>query len=306
MTAGHRSLEVPVEAAGMRLDVWLAGALDLPRTKVKALLDRGAVRIGGRPPRQGRPHRRRRPHRGDAGDRGPPAGPPARAAARRAPRRPAAGRGGQGGRHAEPSARAGRARDGGECARRPVPRVRRRLGGPARGRARAPARHPHLRGAPRGPGPRRVACRPGRVHRAPGGEGLPGGGHRARGRCGRHRPAAPAPRRSRRACARRRGTGGPDRVPRPLALRRCRAARGAHPDRRAPPESAPTWRPSAHRCSATSPTAAGRTRGSDASFSTRHASGSHTPCPEHRLEVRAPLPGALVDVLAALGLDGVD
>ena len=53
MTAGHRSLEVPVEAAGMRLDVWLAGALDLPRTKVKALLDRGAVRIGGRPPRKG-------------------------------------------------------------------------------------------------------------------------------------------------------------------------------------------------------------------------------------------------------------
>jgi len=53
VTAGHRSLEVPIEAAGMRLDVWLAGALDLPRTKVKALLDRGAVRIGGRPPRKG-------------------------------------------------------------------------------------------------------------------------------------------------------------------------------------------------------------------------------------------------------------
>ncbi|MGZ3445838.1 MAG: pseudouridine synthase, partial [Myxococcaceae bacterium] len=53
MTAGHRSLEVPVEAAGVRLDVWLAWALDLPRTKVKALLDRGAVRIGGRPPRKG-------------------------------------------------------------------------------------------------------------------------------------------------------------------------------------------------------------------------------------------------------------
>jgi 23S rRNA pseudouridine1911/1915/1917 synthase len=53
VTAGHRSLEVPVEAAGMRLDVWLAGALALPRTKVKALLDRGAVRIGGRPPRKG-------------------------------------------------------------------------------------------------------------------------------------------------------------------------------------------------------------------------------------------------------------
>jgi len=37
----------------MRLDVWLAGALELPRTRVKALLDRGGVRIGGRPPRKG-------------------------------------------------------------------------------------------------------------------------------------------------------------------------------------------------------------------------------------------------------------
>lgn len=53
MTGEHRSLEVPADAAGMRLDVWLAAALDLPRARVKALLDRGAVRIGGRPPRKG-------------------------------------------------------------------------------------------------------------------------------------------------------------------------------------------------------------------------------------------------------------
>lgn len=53
MSAGRRSLEVPADAAGMRVDVWLAGALDLPRTRVKELLERGAVRIGGRPPRKG-------------------------------------------------------------------------------------------------------------------------------------------------------------------------------------------------------------------------------------------------------------
>jgi 23S rRNA pseudouridine1911/1915/1917 synthase len=37
----------------VRVDVWLAGALDLPRAKVKELLERGAVRIGGRTPRKG-------------------------------------------------------------------------------------------------------------------------------------------------------------------------------------------------------------------------------------------------------------
>jgi 23S rRNA pseudouridine1911/1915/1917 synthase len=37
----------------MRVDVWLASALELPRTRVKELLERGAVRIGGRPPRKG-------------------------------------------------------------------------------------------------------------------------------------------------------------------------------------------------------------------------------------------------------------
>ena len=37
----------------MRVDVWLAGALSLPRARVKELLERGAVRVGGRPPRKG-------------------------------------------------------------------------------------------------------------------------------------------------------------------------------------------------------------------------------------------------------------
>jgi 23S rRNA pseudouridine1911/1915/1917 synthase len=37
----------------MRVDVWLASALELSRTRVKELLEKGAVRIGGRPPRKG-------------------------------------------------------------------------------------------------------------------------------------------------------------------------------------------------------------------------------------------------------------
>jgi 23S rRNA pseudouridine1911/1915/1917 synthase len=49
----RKTLDVPADAAGMRVDVWLAAALALPRTRVKELLDRGAVRIGGRPPRTG-------------------------------------------------------------------------------------------------------------------------------------------------------------------------------------------------------------------------------------------------------------
>ncbi len=49
----RRTLDVPADAAGMRVDVWLAAALALPRARVKELLDRGAVRIGGRPPRKG-------------------------------------------------------------------------------------------------------------------------------------------------------------------------------------------------------------------------------------------------------------
>ena len=53
MSAERRSLEVPADGAGMRIDVWIAGALALPRAKVKELLEQGAVRIGGRAPRKG-------------------------------------------------------------------------------------------------------------------------------------------------------------------------------------------------------------------------------------------------------------
>lgn len=53
MSAGRRSLTVPPGSEGMRVDVWLAGALELPRSRVKELLERGAVRIAGRPPRKG-------------------------------------------------------------------------------------------------------------------------------------------------------------------------------------------------------------------------------------------------------------
>jgi 23S rRNA pseudouridine1911/1915/1917 synthase len=53
VSADRRSLEVPADAAGLRVDVWLAGVLDMPRARVKELLERGAVRIGGRPPRKG-------------------------------------------------------------------------------------------------------------------------------------------------------------------------------------------------------------------------------------------------------------
>jgi 23S rRNA pseudouridine1911/1915/1917 synthase len=53
VSAGRRTLEVPADAGGVRVDVWLAGALDLPRARVKELLERGAVRIGGRAPRKG-------------------------------------------------------------------------------------------------------------------------------------------------------------------------------------------------------------------------------------------------------------
>jgi 23S rRNA pseudouridine1911/1915/1917 synthase len=49
----RRKLEVPAEAAGQRIDVWLAAALGLPRAQVKELLERRAVHIGGRAPRKG-------------------------------------------------------------------------------------------------------------------------------------------------------------------------------------------------------------------------------------------------------------
>ncbi len=53
MSAGRRNLAVPSDAAGVRVDVWLAGALELPRARVKELLQQGAVRIDGRLPRKG-------------------------------------------------------------------------------------------------------------------------------------------------------------------------------------------------------------------------------------------------------------
>jgi len=53
VSAGRTTLEVPADAGGVRVDVWLAGALDLPRARVKELLERGAVRIGGRAPKKG-------------------------------------------------------------------------------------------------------------------------------------------------------------------------------------------------------------------------------------------------------------
>ena len=37
MSGERRSLEVPADGAGLRIDVWLAGALALPRAKVKEL-----------------------------------------------------------------------------------------------------------------------------------------------------------------------------------------------------------------------------------------------------------------------------
>ena len=53
MNAQRRTVEVPPDAAGQRLDVWLAGALGLSRAKVKELLESGAVRQGGRRIRKG-------------------------------------------------------------------------------------------------------------------------------------------------------------------------------------------------------------------------------------------------------------
>jgi len=53
VNAQRRTVEVPPDAAGQRLDVWLAGALGLSRAEVKELLESGAVRQGGRRIRKG-------------------------------------------------------------------------------------------------------------------------------------------------------------------------------------------------------------------------------------------------------------
>jgi 23S rRNA pseudouridine1911/1915/1917 synthase len=48
-----RTLDVPAEAAGRRLDVVVAEALGLSRARVKALFESGAVRVDGRRPSKG-------------------------------------------------------------------------------------------------------------------------------------------------------------------------------------------------------------------------------------------------------------
>src|SRR5690606_17413297 len=51
----QRRFAVPAEEAGARLDAWLAARLGVGRTAVRALLERGAVRVDGR--RAGRGHK---------------------------------------------------------------------------------------------------------------------------------------------------------------------------------------------------------------------------------------------------------
>ena len=53
VSAGKRTVEVPADGAGQRLDVWLAAELGLSRARVKELLDAGAIRQGGRRIRKG-------------------------------------------------------------------------------------------------------------------------------------------------------------------------------------------------------------------------------------------------------------
>ncbi len=53
MSAGQADGGGPPDAAGQRLDVWLAAALGLSRARVKELLEAGAVRQGGRRIRKG-------------------------------------------------------------------------------------------------------------------------------------------------------------------------------------------------------------------------------------------------------------
>ena len=45
-----RTVDVPAEAAGRRLDVVVAEALGLSRAKVKVLFESGGVRVNGRRP----------------------------------------------------------------------------------------------------------------------------------------------------------------------------------------------------------------------------------------------------------------
>ena len=49
---GATELEVGSEGEGVRLDVFVAQALGLSRTRVQRLLDEGRIRLDGRPPRK--------------------------------------------------------------------------------------------------------------------------------------------------------------------------------------------------------------------------------------------------------------
>ena len=48
-----RELDVPPQAAGMRLDAWLASALKVSRTAAAALADSGSVLVDGNPQSKG-------------------------------------------------------------------------------------------------------------------------------------------------------------------------------------------------------------------------------------------------------------
>lgn len=53
MTGERSSLEVPPDAAGRRVDLFVSEAMGLSRAKVKRLFEEGAVRVEGRPARKG-------------------------------------------------------------------------------------------------------------------------------------------------------------------------------------------------------------------------------------------------------------
>ena len=53
--AEERTLEVPEEAGGTRLDLWLAGQLELSRTRITRLLKKGWISLNGEIPRKSEP-----------------------------------------------------------------------------------------------------------------------------------------------------------------------------------------------------------------------------------------------------------
>ncbi len=52
MTSGTRALEVDADGEGSRLDSWLAGELDLSRTRIQGLMEEGKVLLNGEIPRK--------------------------------------------------------------------------------------------------------------------------------------------------------------------------------------------------------------------------------------------------------------